>query len=174
MAKRGNTPWEEHFPHISWPIANAIAPLEIHRHIARSLRHAMRSGVSPNSEDNFGDSLRSIAYGIDSGRFNSWINFHDAAIPVCQYMLSGSEKESWISQQALKRLEQDLMKDHIAGRQVKEARRINKRTRNQIKKPPKSRYRIIFQDNIPHRIEIVGPCAFIELSARHNFKFKYL
>ena len=157
LAKRGKTPWEEHFPHISWPIANAIAPLEIHRHIARSLRQAMRIGVTPNIEEGFRNSLRSIATGIDSGRFNSWINFHEAALPVCQYMLSGRESENWISHWTLKRLEQDLMKDHIAGRQVKEARRINTRKKKQIKLPPRSKYRIIFQNKIPQRIEIAGP-----------------
>lgn len=29
LARPGDSPWERHFPHISWPIGNSLVPLEI-------------------------------------------------------------------------------------------------------------------------------------------------
>lgn len=157
LARPGKTRWERHFLHIAWPIANAIAPIELHRHIAVALRQATRNGVTALEKEPFETALQAIARDLGSSRLIEWLEGHSAATAVCAHLLSGQETQSWLSAEVLARVSSDVMSDYVARRALHEAQRAAKHIGRRVVPPPPAQFRIVFEDNDPKDLELAGP-----------------
>lgn len=87
LARPGNSIWERHFPHIAWPIRNACAPLELHRHLSLTLRQAIREGMSTEQSEELLTHVRDLAMRRESRRFESWLQARDLAQEVIRRLL---------------------------------------------------------------------------------------
>lgn len=156
LARPGNSPWERHFPHISWPIGNSVVPLEIQSQLTDALRRAVRAGVSANDTDRLLDHLRALAAGHASRRFENWLLHTDVALEVMRRLLV-PESDGWLSGSLLARVDQDIRKDWGALRAITEARKTAVRRTARLTQFTASRYVLTLRDGEPKHLGIRGP-----------------
>lgn len=156
LAQPGDSPWERHFPHISWPIGNSVVPLEIQPQLTDALRRAVRAGVSADDTDRLLDYLRALAAGHASRRFENWLLQRDVALEVMRRLLA-PESEGWLSGSLLARVDRDIRKDWGALRAITEARKTVARRTARLTQIAASRYVLALRDGEPRHLGIRGP-----------------
>lgn len=157
LARPGGSPWERQFPHISWPIVNSLAPLEIQSQLTDALRSAVRAGISANDPVRLLDYMQMLAAGHSSRRFETWLLQRDVAPEVMRRLLD-PDSEGWLSKAVLRRIDRDIRKDRGAYRAIAEARKtVAKRPARPIQVAP-SRYVLALNDRTkPYQLIIRGP-----------------
>lgn len=162
LAQPGDSPWERHFPHISWPIGNSVVPLEVQPQLTDALRRAVRAGVSADDTDRLLEYLRSLAAGHASRRFENWLLQRDVALEVMRRLLS-PESEGWLSENFLLRIDRDIRKDWGALRAITEARKTVARRTARLAQIAPSRYVLALKDGAPRHLVIRGPALPAQL-----------
>lgn len=152
----GDTAWERHFPNISWPIGNAIVPLEMQPRLTDALRRVIRAGISTEDDDVLLDSLRTLSSGHGSRRFDAWLERSEVALEVMRRLLS-PDVDGWLASGFVQRLDRDIRRNVSALRAISEARRIVARRAPTSIQVPSSRYLLRLQDSEPVRLWVRGP-----------------
>lgn len=156
LARPGNSPWERHFPHISWPIGNSLVPLEIQPQLTDALRRAVRAGISADDTDSLLEYLRGLAAGHSSRRFEHWLLQRDVALEVMRRLLA-PESPGWLSETILQRIDRDIRKDRGAYRAITEARKTVAQRSARLAQIAPSRYVLVLEDETPQHLIIRGP-----------------
>lgn len=162
LAQPGDSPWERHFPHISWPIGNSVVPLEIQPQLADALRRAVRAGVPADDTERLLEYLRALAAGHASRRFENWLLQRDLALEVMRRLLA-PESAGWLSQNFLLRIDRDIRKDWGALRAITEARKTVARRTARLAQIVPSRYVLALTDGAPSHLVIRGPALPAQL-----------
>lgn len=156
LARPGDSPWERHFPHISWPIGNSLVPLEIQPQLTDALRRAVRAGISADDTDRLLEYMRGLAAGHSSRRFEHWLLQRDVALEVMRRLLA-PESPGWLSETILQRIDRDIRKDRGAYRAITEARKTVARRSARLAQIAPSRYVLALEDETPRHLIIRGP-----------------
>lgn len=162
LAQPGDSPWERHFPHISWPIGNSVVPLEIQPQLADALRRAVRAGVAADDTERLLEYLRALAAGHASRRFENWLLQRDLALEVMRRLLA-PESAGWLSDNFLLRIDRDIRKDWGAIRAITEARKTVARRTARLAQIVPSRYVLALTDGAPSHLVIRGPALPAQL-----------
>lgn len=115
------TPWNRAFRHIAWPIANAVAPKEIHRPLASTLRVAFRNPPDDLGEAALVEALTQAARRGWSSRLVEWLADGDLAAAVSLRLLDAPDPLERLSADTLDRILRDLSADREARRDVERA-----------------------------------------------------
>lgn len=156
LARPGDSPWERHFPHISWPIGNSLVPLEIQPQLTDALRRAVRAGISADDTDRLLEYMRGLAAGHSSRRFEHWLLQRDVALEVMRRLLA-PDSPGWLSETILQRIDRDIRKDRGAYRAITEARKTVARRSARLAQIAPSRYVFALEDETPRHLIIRGP-----------------
>lgn len=156
LARPGDSAWERHFPHIAWPIGNALAPLEIQPHLTEALRRAVRSGVSANNIETLVDHLKMLAAGHASRRFENWLQQGEIALEVVRRLLA-PDAGGWLSQGILRRIDDDIRGDVHSFRAITEARRTAALRSTRVSHFPPSQFVLSLANGAPEQLLIRGP-----------------
>ena len=156
LARPGDSPWERHFPHISWPIGNSLVPLEIQPQLTDALRRAVRAGISADDTDRLLEYMRGLAAGHSSRRFEHWLLQRDVALEVMRRLLA-PESPGWLSETILQRIDRDIRKDRGAYRAITEARKTVARRSARLAQIAPSRYVLVLENETPRHLIIRGP-----------------
>lgn len=162
LARPGDSPWENHFPHISWPIGNAVVPLEIQPQLTDALRRAVRAGVPADDTDRLLEYIRVLAAGHISRRFENWLLQGNLALEVMRRLLAPGSA-GWISESFLLRIDRDIRKDWGAFRAITEARTTIARRSARLAQITSSRYVLDLKDGAPRQLVIRGPALPAQL-----------
>ncbi|WP_146256165.1 hypothetical protein [Aestuariivirga litoralis] len=162
LFRPGDSPWERHFPHISWPIGNAVVPLEIQPQLTDALRRAVRAGISAEDTEGLLDYIRALAAGHASRRFENWLLQRDVALEVMRRLLA-PESEGWLADSILIRIDRDIRRDWGAFRAITEARRTIARRSARLSQIVSSRYVLALDNGVPRQLAIRGPVLSAQL-----------
>lgn len=127
IRKPADSSWTRAFRHIAWPIVNAVAPREIHRALAQTLRESYRLGSDVPEEEVLVSRLRSIAGRTAAPRFVHWLENGDLAAAVAWRLLEQTDPYSRIADDTLGRIFGDLVTDSVARRAVAGATALHRR-----------------------------------------------
>lgn len=163
LARPGDSPWEQHFPHISWPIGNAAVPLEVQGPLASALRAAARAGISPDNKINLLDYVRDVASGQSGRRFENWLQRSDLSREVMARLLDPAA-DGWLTDMFVRRLDADVRRDVESRLAIGEARRLTARRSGRQAEVPASRFLIALDGDIVVRLSVRGPV----LTAEHR------
>lgn len=162
LARPGESAWEQHFPHIAWPIGNAAVPLEVQGPLAHALRAAVRSGISYESKDSLHDYVRNIASGQSGRRFENWLQRSDLSGEVMTRLLDPAA-DGWLADTFVRRVDADVRRDVESRRAINEARRLTSRRSGRQANIPASRFSIALDGDLVTRISVRGPILTAEL-----------
>ncbi|WP_199555247.1 hypothetical protein [Sandaracinobacteroides hominis] len=127
IRKPAETPWTRAFRHIAWPIVNAVAPKEIHRALARTLRESYRLTSDVPDEEVLVGRLRSIAGRASSPRLVQWLENGDLAAAVAWRLLEQTDPLARVADDTLGRVFGDLVTDTVSRRAVSSAAELHRR-----------------------------------------------
>lgn len=156
LARPGDSPWESHFPHIAWPIGNALVPLEIQPQLTDALRRSVRAGISAENMDGLLEYLKMLAAGHASRRFENWLQQEDIAAEVMRRLLA-PDAGGWLSQGILQRIDNDIRKDLSSHRAISEARKAAARRSARVTVNVPSQFVITLVDSVPKQLLVRGP-----------------
>ncbi|MGF6157412.1 hypothetical protein M2267_002671 [Ensifer sp. KUDG1] len=162
LARPGDSAWEQHFPHIAWPIGNAAVPLEVQGPLAHALRAAVRAGISYESKDSLLDYVRNIASGQSGRRFENWLKRSDLSGEVMTRLLDPAA-DGWLTETFVRRVDADVRRDVESRRAIGEARRLTSRRSGRQANIPASRFSIALDGDLVTRISVRGPTLTAEL-----------
>ena len=162
LARPGGSAWERHFPHIAWPIGNAVVPLEIQPQLTDALRRAIRAGISAENTEALLDHLKMLAAGHASRRFENWLQRGEIGLEVMRRLLSPNS-EGWLSQGILRRIDDDIRADLGSFHAITEARRTVVRRSTRITELPTSQFVMSLLDGKPEQMLIRGPTLPLDL-----------
>lgn len=126
IKKPVSSPWTKAYRHIAWPIANAVAPREVHRPLATSLRGIMRTSGAARSVGDLVADLVIAASGTGSGRFADWVTDTGLVSAVVLHLLDLPDPELRLSKNVAARIVDDLETDPTSRRAIKNARRLHR------------------------------------------------
>lgn len=156
LARPGDSPWERHFPHIAWPIGNAIVPLEIQPQLTDALRRSVRAGISAENMESLLEHLKMLAAGHASRRFENWLQQGEIALEVMRRLLA-PEAEGWLSKNILQRIDEDIRKDVGSFRAISEARKAAARRSVRVTEMAPSQFVMTLVDRVPNLLLVRGP-----------------
>lgn len=118
--------WSAAFPHIAWPIRNAMVPREVHGRIARLIREFLGQSSTMNVRRESLPALRELAQGFGSRRLDSWLLDEVLAVAVIGYLVNGRTPDTAMMPDFMRRLEGDLRSEAEVRRleQIITARRL--------------------------------------------------
>lgn len=156
-AKPMQDAWSKAFPHISWPVRNAMVPREIHAPLARLVREFLvysRSITIPRASI---QGLRDLAKGFGSRRLESWLQNDDLAYSVISYLVSGRTTDMSVETAFLKRLGNDLRSESEV-RSLERAIRARRLAQHQgLDYLPKAKYELLLDDAEARGLALRGP-----------------
>lgn len=156
LARPGDSPWERHFPHIAWPIGNALVPLEIQPQLTDALRRSVRAGISAENLEGLLEHLKMLAAGHASRRFENWLQQEEIAAEVLRRLLA-PDAEGWLSQGILQRIDDDIRKDLGSHRAISEARKAASRRSARVTEIAPSQFVMTLVDGVPKQLLVRGP-----------------
>ncbi|WP_372921971.1 hypothetical protein [Roseovarius sp.] len=162
LACPGDSPWERHFPHISWPIGNSLVPLEIQPQLTNALRRAVRAGISADDAERLLEYTKMLAAGHSSRRFENWLLQSDVATEVMRRLLA-RDASGWLSETILMRIDRDIQEDRGAYRAITEARKTVARRSASLVQITASRFVFALTDGTPSQLIIRGPALPAQL-----------
>lgn len=131
LAKPADTPWNQAFCHIAWPVLHAVLPIELHRPLARALRDA-RTHLDINGNDAaLIVPVRNRARLVGGVRLIAWLEDQRTAAAVIRQFLDPSGEHA-IASSALARIAADLARDETASEALRDARKRQKALEAQV------------------------------------------
>ncbi len=125
LAKPAETPWNQAFCHIAWPVLHAILPIELHRPLARALRDVRAHLDVSGSNAALVAPIRNRAQLAGSVRLIAWLEDLQTAAAVVRQFLDSNGQHA-IANSALTRISADLAADETANVALREARKRQK------------------------------------------------
>ena len=122
-ARPPDTPWANAFRLIAWPITHALVPLEFHRSLAAALVNLRTSALDLDTP-NLHRAVRTAA-SHTSVRFATLLENQGLVASVVRALLGGGDGE--LSDGAIARIAKDLNSDNVAGRDIRLAKRTQRR-----------------------------------------------
>ncbi|PWK55108.1 hypothetical protein C7455_1204 [Roseicyclus mahoneyensis] len=149
--------WTSVFPHIAWPVRNAMVPREIHGSLARLVREFLGQTRGIGVTRATLPSLRELARGFGSRRLESWLQDDDLALSVIGYLVSGRIGELSMERGFMQRLGNDLRSEGEVRRleRIIRARRIA--MHHGLGSLPKARYELLLDDAEARGLGVRGP-----------------
>lgn len=147
IRRPGHTPWEEHFPLIAWPIGNAVAPVEIHAALAKTLRQVIREGFRPSSGNDFLSRMEYFAAGLSSARFSSWLKNEEIAVELASRLLQQEVVEPQLPDHLVSRIASDLALNKFANKMLSEARALLTRRSSPRRREKVENCQLVFDPN---------------------------
>jgi hypothetical protein len=149
--------WTSVFPHIAWPVRNAMVPREIHGSLARLVREflAQTRGIGVTRATLPG--LRELARGFGSRRLESWLQDDDLALSVIGYLVSGRSGELSMERGFMQRLGNDLRSESEVRRLERIIRARRLATHQGLGSLPKARYQLLLDDAEARGLAVRGP-----------------
>lgn len=149
--------WSAAFPHIAWPIRNAMVPREIHGSLARLVREFLIQSGSPSVTKAALPGLKELARGFGSRRLESWLQDDDLALPVIRHLVTGGTGDLGMQAGFLQRLTNDLRSESEVKRleRVIRARRLAEH--QGVERLPKATYELLLDDAEARGLAIKGP-----------------
>ncbi|WP_166037165.1 hypothetical protein [Sphingosinicella sp. YJ22] len=161
--------WNRAFRHIAWPIANAIAPREIHRALAKALRESYRIAGDIADEDALVERLRAIAGRAGSPRLVQWLDDRDLAAAVAWRLLGEPDPKSRISTDTLQRIFGDLSSDAVAKRAVARATELHRQRAQTAARPkPLGRARLLLVDDAADGLALFAELPWLAAEVRQT------
>lgn len=125
LARPADTPWNQAFCHIAWPVLHAVLPIELHRPLARALRD-VRTHLDIKANDAaLIAPVRNRARLVGGVRLISWLEDQRTAAAVIRQFLEPSGEHA-IASSALGRIAADLARDETASEALRDARKRQK------------------------------------------------
>jgi hypothetical protein len=125
LAVPGDTPWNDAFCHIAWPILHAVMPRELHRPFARCLND-VRTRLDLDADDAaLLTPLRQRARFYAGSRLIAWLETPAPAAAIARHLLGRTDGGA-IDPSALARITADLATDQAASSALSAARRRQK------------------------------------------------
>lgn len=158
--------WTSVFPHIAWPVRNAMVPREIHGSLARLVREFLGQtrGISVTRATLPG--LRELARGFGSRRLESWLQDDDLALSVIGYLVSGRIGELSMERGFMQRLGNDLRSESEVRRLERIIRARRLAMHQGLGSLPKARYELLLDDAEARGLAVRGPnLAPVEIEA---------
>lgn len=143
-----DTPWTRLFRHIAWPIANAVAPVEIHRALAQSLQRMFVNPPANFDGDALAAALRTSGRLQGSARLNHWLADDTLAVALSRRLLR-LEDDASLSVAVVDRIWGDLTADPVARAALSRATREHRLLQRQRRSPVHSRKPSTFQLLVP-------------------------
>lgn len=165
-AAPGQSAWERHFPNISWPIANAILPRELHGSLSEALRQVVRAGIHPGDGEVLLEAIRRIAEGYGSRRFDSWLLREALPLEVVRMLLIPGA-EGWLDRATIDRLDGDLSRDKLAARALLDARATLRKSGGSPLRIDRARFQLSLDDGGVVAVTIQGPILDQQTQARY-------
>ena len=125
LAKPADSPWNQAFCHIAWPVLHAILPIELHRPLARALRDVRTHLDISGSDAALIAPIRNRARLGGGVRLIAWLEDQRTAAAVIRQFLDPSREHS-IASSALARIAADLASDETASEALRGARKRQK------------------------------------------------
>ncbi|WP_226628372.1 hypothetical protein [Alloyangia pacifica] len=149
--------WSSAFPHIAWPIRNAMVPREIHGPLARLVREFLSQTRNLSVTRATLPSLRELARGFGSRRLESWLQDDDLALAVIGHLVSGRTGDLGIEPSFLQRLTLDLRSESEVRRleRVIKARRLAQH--QGVESLPRATYELLLDDAEAIGLAVRGP-----------------
>lgn len=149
--------WSSAFPHLAWPVRNAMVPREVHGPLARLVREFLSQtrGLSVTRATLPG--LRELARGFGSRRLESWLQDDDLALAVISHLVSGRTGDLGMAAGFLQRLTKDLRSESEVRRleRVIRARRLSQH--QGLGSLPKATYELLLDDAEARGLSVRGP-----------------
>lgn len=108
LARPPEDRWSAAFPHIAWPIRNAMVPREVHGRLARLIREFLGHSATMTVRRDSLPALRDLAQGFGSRRLEAWLLDEDLAVDVIGYLVNGRAPDPAMTPAFMRRLETDL------------------------------------------------------------------
>lgn len=149
--------WTSVFPHIAWPVRNAMVPREIHGSLARLVREFLGQtrGIGVTRATLSG--LRELARGFGSRRLVSWLQDDDLALSVIGYLVSGRIGELSMERSFMQRLGNDLRSESEVTRLERVIRARRLAMHQGLGSLPKARYELLLDDAEARGLAVRGP-----------------
>ena len=145
-----DTPWTRLFRHIAWPIANAVAPVEIHRALAQSLQRMFVNPPATFEGAVLATALRTSGRLQGSARLNQWLADDTLAVALSRRLLR-LEDDGSLSVEIVDRIWADLTADPVARKALTRATREHRLLVKQRRPSPELRQTARFQLLVPER-----------------------
>lgn len=125
LARPADTPWNQAFCHIAWPVLHAILPIELHRPFARALRD-LRTHLNISGDDAaLIAPIRNRARLAGGVRLIAWLEDQRTGAAVVRQFLNPTGEHA-IASSALARIAADLARDETASEALRYARKRQK------------------------------------------------
>jgi hypothetical protein len=149
--------WSAAFPHIAWPIRNAMVPREVHGRLARLIREFLGQSSTMTVRRESLPALRELAQGFGSRRLDSWLLDEDLAVAVIGYLVNGRVPESAMEPDFMRRLHADLRSETEVRRleQLVTARRLS--GLDQSRPLPAATFELLLDDADANGLALRGP-----------------
>lgn len=149
--------WSSVFPHIAWPVRNAMVPREVHGSLARLVREFLSQTRSLSVTRVALPGLRELARGFGSRRLESWLQDDDLALAVIGHLVSGRTGDLGMEPGFLQRLANDLSSESEV-RRLERAIKARRLARHQgLGSLPKATYELLLDDAEAHGLAARGP-----------------
>ena len=149
--------WSSVFPHIAWPVRNAMVPREVHGSLARLVREFLSQTRSLSVTRAALPGLRELARGFGSRRLESWLQDDDLALAVIGHLVSGRTGDLGMEPGFLQRLANDLSSESEV-RRLERATKARRLARHQgLGSLPKATYELLLDDAEAHGLAARGP-----------------
>lgn len=149
--------WSAAFPHIAWPVRNAMVPREVHGSLARLIREFLMQTGSPSVTKAALPRLKELARGFGSRRLESWLQDDDLSLPVIRHLVTGGTGDLAMEAGFLQRLTNDLRSESEVKRleRVIRARRLAEH--QGLERLPKATYELLLDDAEARGLAVKGP-----------------
>lgn len=118
LKKPAATAWNLAFRHIAWPIANAVAPVEIHRSLARALHRMFRRPPASFQGADMAAALRRAALSDGAPpRLIQWLQDEQLAAAMGARLLDLPE-DGFLDPMVVRRIWTDMSSDDLARRSL--------------------------------------------------------
>lgn len=149
--------WSTAFPHIAWPVRNAMVPREIHAPLARLVREFLIYSRSISVSRGSIQGLRDLAQGFGSRRLESWLQDDGLAYAVISYLVSGRTADMSMETAFLERLGKDLRSESEV-RRLERAVRARRLAQHQgLDSLSKATYELLLDDAEARGLALRGP-----------------
>ena len=149
--------WSAVFPHIAWPVRNAMVPREVHGSLARLVRQFLGQTRSLSVTRASLPDLRELARGFGSRRLESWLQDDDLALAVIGHLVSGRAGDLGMEPRFLERLTNDLRSESEVKR-LERAIKARRLARHQgLGSLPKATYELLLNDAEARGLAVRGP-----------------
>ncbi|WGW05087.1 hypothetical protein [Tropicibacter oceani] len=149
--------WSSAFPHLAWPVRNAMVPREVHGPLARLVREFLSQTRSLSVTRATLPGLRDLARGFGSRRLESWLQDDHLALAVIGHLVSGRTGDLGMESGFLQRLTNDLRSESEV-RRLERAVRARRLAQHQgVGNLPKATYELLLDDAEARGLSARGP-----------------